>query len=306
MMDMEFVEGIGTKNGRGAPVDSIVRLSANAEVFRSLEREARGQRDGLERQAKGKPVHYTALEIGERFFRAYVNGRSGLTVVDIGAQDVNGSLRSVCPPGNRYIGVDFIAGKGVDIVIEDPYSLPLGDESADVIVCSSCFEHSEFFWLLFNDIQRLLKPSGLLYLNVPSNGTIHRYPVDCWRFYPDSGLALQNWGRRSGYDTTLLESFTGVQKDHVWNDFIAIFVKGSAFTELYPTRIQDSYQQFTNGLVYGSPHFAHATEIQEDQRLKLGKRLYKGAREVYGSLPAPVKMPLHVLIWLARRLLFIR
>jgi SAM-dependent methyltransferase len=123
----------------------------------------------------------------------------GLTIVDIGSQDVNGSLRSVAPPNNKYIGVDFVEAKGVDVVITDPYSLPFEDESVDAVVSSSCFEHSEFFWLLFNEALRILKPTGLLYINVPSNGQFHRYPVDCWRFYPDSGVALQNWGKRSGY-----------------------------------------------------------------------------------------------------------
>jgi hypothetical protein len=39
---------------------------------------------------------------------------------------------------------------------------PLKNDFADVIVSSSCFEHSEFFWLLFNESLRILKPNGLL------------------------------------------------------------------------------------------------------------------------------------------------
>jgi SAM-dependent methyltransferase len=70
------------------------------------------------------------------------------------------------------------------------YKLPFADGSVDVVLSSSCFEHSEFFWLLFLEILRVLRPEGLFYLNAPSNGPFHRYPVDCWRFYPDSGNAL--------------------------------------------------------------------------------------------------------------------
>ena len=83
-------------------------------------------------------MHDTAMELGKHFFDTYTPGRSGLTIIDIGAQDVNGSLRSVSPGACRYLGVDFVAGKGVDIVITDPYALPLEAESADVVVCSSC------------------------------------------------------------------------------------------------------------------------------------------------------------------------
>lgn len=184
------------------------------------------------------------------FFDTYAVHKKGLKIVDIGAQDVNGSLRSVAPPGNEYIGVDFVQGKGVDVIITDPYALPFEDNSIDIVVCSSCFEHSEFFWLLFNDVQRLLKPSGVFYLNVPSNGEFHRYPVDCWRFYPDSGVALQNWARKSGFKTALVESFTGVQKKDRWNDFIAVFIKDPAFLDLYPHRIQEQYEDYTNGLTH--------------------------------------------------------
>jgi SAM-dependent methyltransferase len=150
-------------------------------------------------------MHDTAMQFGEIFFKTYLKIGLEKIIIDVGAQDVNGSLRSVAPIGSSYIGLDFEKGRGVDVVITDPYQLPIDSESADVVVSSSCFEHSDFFWLLFNECLRILKPSGLLYLNAPTNGPVHRYPTDCWRFYPDSGIALQNWGRRSGYDCMMLE-----------------------------------------------------------------------------------------------------
>ncbi|MGF6371290.1 SAM-dependent methyltransferase [Paraburkholderia sp. RAU6.4a] len=214
-------------------------------------------------------MHVTALEIGKKFFDTYVSGRDGLKIVDIGSQDVNGSLRSVAPRGCEYIGLDFVGGKGVDIVLTDPYSLPVPENSIDVIVCSSCMEHSEFFWLLFLEMQRLLKPEGIVYLNVPSNGNFHRYPVDCWRFFPDSGVALQNWARRSGYKTTLIESFTGIQKQDVWNDFVAVFVKDADHIAMYPERIQATYNEFTNGITFETDTFANQTDLQEDQQQKI-------------------------------------
>jgi GT2 family glycosyltransferase/glycosyltransferase involved in cell wall biosynthesis/SAM-dependent methyltransferase len=213
-------------------------------------------------------MHDTAMEIGKAFFDTYLKTDTSLTIVDVGAQDVNGSLRSVAPPHHSYIGLDFVDGKGVDVVITDPYNLPLESNSVDVVVCSSCFEHSEFFWLLFIEIQRILKPDGLFYLNVPSNGVFHRYPVDCWRFYPDSGIALQNWGRKNGYNTALLESFTGKQKQDIWNDFVAVFVKDSAFVEKYTNPMQTEYRNFTNGLVYSRDgDFHHHQEQPEDFKI---------------------------------------
>jgi SAM-dependent methyltransferase len=218
-------------------------------------------------------VHDTAMEYGEAFFKTYLKKSTELTIIDIGAQDVNGSLRSVTPSNNKYIGVDFVEGKGVDVIITDPYSLPFENEFADVVVSSSCFEHSEFFWLLFNETLRILKPSGLLYINVPSNGAFHRYPVDCWRFYPDSGVALQNWGKRSGYNCALLESFVGSKKNDIWNDFVAIFVKDDEYSPQYSNRIQNELMSFSNGRSYKSENVTNPIGPSQDlsSHLKLIK-----------------------------------
>lgn len=206
-------------------------------------------------------MHDTAMMLGKMFFDQYVQ-KSGLHIVDIGAQDVNGSLRSVSSAQNKYTGVDFVKGKGVDIVITDPYTLPFEDNSIDVIVCSSCFEHAEFFWLMFTEILRALKPSGILYLNVPANGVFHRFPVDCWRFYPDSGKALENWGKRNQYPCVLLESFTGTPITDIWNDFVAVFLKDQAFIPNYPNRIQAIYQDYIYGITYENPSFTNYKEAQ--------------------------------------------
>jgi len=215
-------------------------------------------------------MHDTALIYGKKFFDTYLKNVENLTIVDIGSEDVNGSLRSIAPSNNTYVGVDFAKAKGVDIVITDPYSLPFNNETVDVVVSSSCFEHSEFFWLVFNEMLRILKPSGLIYMNVPSNGAYHRYPVDCWRFYPDSGVALQNWGNKSGYNCAMLESFIGVKKKDVWNDFVAVYVKDDNHSSKYCDRIQDTLTEFTNGRLYKSENI-----IEYDLYLPLSIKTWK-------------------------------
>ena len=197
-------------------------------------------------------MHPSALEFGTKFFDTYCKGFSGI-VVDIGSQNVNGSLKDVCPAEAEYIGVDFCPGNGVDIILTDPYKLPFDDESVDVIVCSSVFEHSQFFWVIFLEIMRVLKPTGLLYLNVPSNGYIHRYPVDCWRFYPDSGLALVTWAERNSLTPALLESFIAERNyqsnepdDLAWNDYVAVFIKDCKFQDHYKNRVLQSIENYAN------------------------------------------------------------
>lgn len=188
---------------------------------------------------------------GKLFFDTYGNCADSYDVVEIGSQNVNGSLRDVCPKNVKYIGVDFVVGNGVDVVLTDPYSLPFYADSVDVVVSSSCFEHSEMFWLLFNEILRILKPNGLFYLNVPSNGHYHRYPVDCWRFYPDSGNALVTWGKRSGFNPALLEAYTSMQNQDVWNDYVAVFIKDAGHVHEFQDRMLSKVGGFYNGRLFG-------------------------------------------------------
>lgn len=172
-------------------------------------------------------MHDTAYELGAQFFKHYWKD-SYSDVLDLGAMNVNGSLRDFCPAEAKYIGADLGPGKGVDVVITDPTALPFPDESFDVIVSSSCFEHDSFFWLTFMEFVRLLKKGGVIYINAPSNGAFHRYPLDCWRFYPDAAVALTKWARKMGSSLDLVESFIAGRKADIWNDCIMVFGKDCA------------------------------------------------------------------------------
>ena len=209
---------------------------------------------------------------GRRFFEVYcpVLPAEDFTIVEIGSQNVNGSLREVCPADAKYIGIDLVEGDGVDVLITDPYQLPLPDVSADMVVSSSCFEHSEFFWLVFLEAMRILKPNGVFYLNAPTNGFFHRWPADSWRFYPDSGHALVGWAKRNGYDAMLLESFVGQRSDGsfseggMWNDFVAVFLKDRRYREKYSDRIVHSLVDFSNGYSSERPGILNHNEKGPD------------------------------------------
>jgi len=134
----------------------------------------------------------------------------------------------------------------------------------DVVVSSSVFEHSEMFWLLFVEVLRVLKPRGLFYLNTPSNGDFHQYPVDCWRFYPDSGQALVKWAKRCGFSADLLESFISAQSVDVWSDCVAVFVKDARHADLYPRRMLDAKKDFFNGRLRGKAEILRQRGQTED------------------------------------------
>ncbi len=169
-------------------------------------------------------MHESAYEHGRQFFEVYWNPRF-TDVVELGSQDVNGSIRDHAPESARYVGLDMVEGKGVDLVVVPGQPLELEDESFDVVVTSSAFEHDVCFWETFLDLLRITRPGGLLYVNAPSNNAFHRYPLDCWRFYPDSGVALVEWARRKDVEVELVESFVAAPEASGWCDFVAVFRK---------------------------------------------------------------------------------
>lgn len=155
---------------------------------------------------------------------------SPLHILDLGAQDVNGCFRSLFDrPHWQYQGLDMCPGKNVDIVLENPYEWKeVATGSADVVISGSTFEHIEYFWLTMQEVARVLKPGGLACIVAPSSGPEHRYPVDCWRFYPDGLLAL---ARYAGLEVLKAETDWAPKKyedrSEVWKDSVLICRKPS-------------------------------------------------------------------------------
>jgi hypothetical protein len=156
-------------------------------------------------------MHASSFENMARCYDRYVASRAAvadtnsLLVLDVGGADVNGSYHDIfSAPCFKYTAADLSPGKGVHLILDDPYEIPLPDGSVDIVLSGQMLEHCEYFWLAFHEMVRVMKPDGLLLLIAPSSGPIHRYPVDCYRFYPDAYAALAR--------------FTGCHLQEVWRD----------------------------------------------------------------------------------------
>ena len=172
-------------------------------------------------------MHKSAYISGGKFFSRYATASSA-SILEIGSYNVNGTLKDFQPQGSNWLGVDIESGPGVDLVIEDTSALPFEDSSFDYVVASSVFEHDPTFWSTFSEMVRVLKDGGSIYINAPSNGVVHRYPIDVYRFYPDAGKALEKWGQSIRSDLRLAESFIGKHDEEPWNDFCAVFTLGKS------------------------------------------------------------------------------
>jgi SAM-dependent methyltransferase len=172
-------------------------------------------------------MHDTSLVAGSLFGKIY--GKEGMKVLDVGGQDVNGSLKKPLEilAKLEYISVDIEEGPNVDVVMKPGDSLPFSDAYFDLIVSTSCFEHDPCFWLTFREMCRVVKPGGYIYVNAPSNGPYHTYPGDNWRFYSDAGQALAYWSGKifdgKSYPTKVEETFHILPKTDVWIDFVTVW-----------------------------------------------------------------------------------
>lgn len=169
-------------------------------------------------------MHASSYEHMQRLVATHLDRDRAIEAIDIGAYDVNGSYRTLFDsPKWRYTGVDLEKGPGVDVVLSSPYRFPFASRSVDVIVSGQAFEHVEYFWMSWLEMIRVLKPGGLIFLIAPSRGPEHRYPQDCWRFYPDGYRALAKFGRCELVDVTTDWEPHEDPGSAPWGDTVGVF-----------------------------------------------------------------------------------
>jgi len=125
----------------------------------------------------------------------YLDITKQLDILDIGSMAVSEGMQVTYKKlisGNwNYTGLDMSAGENVDIVVKDPYKwTEVADKSYDVIISGQALEHTKYPWIVVQEMARVAKTGGLLIIIAPSSGWEHKWPIDCYRFYPDGLKAL--------------------------------------------------------------------------------------------------------------------
>ena len=150
-------------------------------------------------------MHNSAMKRMEWFVNNYIVPKAKamtendevLKVMDLGSYDVNGSYKKLFTsiPNVKYIGVDVTPGPNVDAVLDDPYdwyNLPLL-RNIDFIISGNAFEHIRFPWLTIEQIYYALEYGGICCILTPFSHGEHKYPVDCYRYFPDGMIALAEY-----------------------------------------------------------------------------------------------------------------
>jgi SAM-dependent methyltransferase len=168
-------------------------------------------------------MHGSSLHKMRLFRQEFLSGMAGvpLRILDLGSLEIGASYRPIFDdPAWHYTGVDLHAGANVDIVLKHPYRWQeIQSASVDVFISGQVFEHVEYFWITLLEMSRVLKPGGIVCIIVPSAGPEHRYPVDCWRFYPDGVRAMAKF---AGMEILKAETHWGgdnpTDDSMVWQD----------------------------------------------------------------------------------------
>jgi SAM-dependent methyltransferase len=118
----------------------------------------------------------------------------GKRVLEVGAYDVNGSLRAtvVALDPCEYIGVDIQAGPGVDLVCDATALVAqFGEGCFGLVLCTETLEHIQDWQAAISNLKRVCSPGGIILLTTRSRGfPLHEYPDDWWRYEPEDIRAI--------------------------------------------------------------------------------------------------------------------
>jgi SAM-dependent methyltransferase len=130
------------------------------------------------------------------FFRTEVAAADiqGRSVLEVGSRDVNGTVRPFLMSlgAREYLGVDLVAGPGVDrtCAVEELAST-LGEGSYDAVVTTEMLEHVRDWRSAISNLKRVVAPGGILVITTRSFGfPYHDFPGDYWRYEISDMTAL--------------------------------------------------------------------------------------------------------------------
>jgi SAM-dependent methyltransferase len=164
------------------------------------------------------------------FIEKYIKNLENIQILDVGSQDVNGSYRNLFDHKSwKYTGLDISRGNNVDVVVGNIYDWKeINSNNFDVVISGQALEHIKYPWITLCEIRRVLKYNGLCCIIAPSSGPEHKYPIDCYRFFPDGLAAIADYA-----GLTIIEAFSyweyndRYEEGNVWKDTVLVCKKSN-------------------------------------------------------------------------------
>lgn len=123
-------------------------------------------------------------------FISFMDGVKNAQILDIGCGDRQ--YEKHIDATNNYVGLDVeVSGRKEEDKIADIYydgvNIPFQDSSIDIIICTQVLEHVQNPEGLVDEMYRVLKKDGLMYITVPFFWGEHEVPYD-FRRYTSYGI----------------------------------------------------------------------------------------------------------------------
>lgn len=117
----------------------------------------------------------------ENVTQRYLAGQKNRTLVDYGC-GTKPYEPIFSPYVSEYLGLDIEDSEHVDHVLSEDGTSSLSDNTADIVLSSQVLEHVPNPELYLNEVHRILKKGGLLFLSTHGHMIYHPVPEDYWRW----------------------------------------------------------------------------------------------------------------------------
>ncbi len=116
-----------------------------------------------------------------------VNALERPRVLEIGSRARSGNVQVHRFPRADYVGLDVVSGENVQVVGDaHDLSAHFPPESFDAAFAVSVFEHLAMPWKVVLELNRVLKPGGLVCVFTHPTYPPHERPWDFWRYGPEA------------------------------------------------------------------------------------------------------------------------
>jgi hypothetical protein len=178
------------------PFSFMLDTALNAFEFRDPQVRAIFD-DGAQARFETPGIQEILSDRGHRLFPEFADRIQSMpigAILEIGSRARSGvTRRDLAPAGWEYVGLDIVEGPNVDVV-GDAHELSrfLPHRKFDAAMSLSVFEHLAMPWKVVLELNRVLKPGGLVFVQTHQTFPLHDEPWDFWRISADAWPALFN------------------------------------------------------------------------------------------------------------------
>jgi SAM-dependent methyltransferase len=165
---------------------------------------------------------------------SYLSGefnKPGFRILEVGSRNVTGGDTRKLFSAAYYVGFDFYEGENVDVV-GDAHKLSSyfgHDEKFDLIFSAAVFEHFHMPWIVAQEIQKLLKVGGYVFVETHFSFGAHERP---WNFFQFSDMGLRAlFNSALGFD--LVDRGMSNPMNGVFNQKSDEYLRGKPVGDLY-------------------------------------------------------------------------